>query len=84
MDLSRAGWRTWAVILAVPALLAVVLLLAGRLSEPSEHSVARLLHWDRGMNTTLSPWLLGWIAVGSFTAGVLYVVQTLRQVALLP
>jgi hypothetical protein len=36
------------------------------------------------MDTTPSPWLLGWMAVGSVTAGVLYVVQTVRQLALLP
>jgi hypothetical protein len=36
------------------------------------------------MNTTPSPWLLGWMAVGSVTAGVLYVVETLRHAALLP
>jgi hypothetical protein len=35
MDLNRAGWRTWAVLLAVLVLLAVALLLVGRLIEPS-------------------------------------------------
>ena len=45
--------------------------------------LARLLHWLRGVNTTPSPWLLGWMVLGSFTAVVLYLVQVLRQAALL-
>jgi hypothetical protein len=35
MDLNRAGWRTWAALLAVLVLLAVALLLVGRQLEPS-------------------------------------------------
>jgi hypothetical protein len=35
MDLNRAGWRTWAVLLTVLVLLAVALLLVGRAIEPS-------------------------------------------------
>ena len=35
MDLNHAGWRTWAVLLAVLVLLAVALLLVGQLTAPS-------------------------------------------------
>ena len=36
------------------------------------------------MNTTPSAWLLGWLVLGAFAAGVLYFVQTLQRAALLP
>jgi hypothetical protein len=48
-----------------------------------ETGLARVLHWLRGVNTTPSPWLLGWMVLGSFAAVVLYVVQVLKQAALL-
>ena len=41
--------------------------------------LARLLHWLRGVNTTPSPWLLGWMVLGSFTAVVLYLYRIPRQ-----
>ncbi len=34
VDLNRAGWRAWAVLLAALVLLAAALLLVGRLIEP--------------------------------------------------
>jgi hypothetical protein len=48
-----------------------------------ETGLARVLHWLRGVNTTPSPWLLGWMVLGSFAAVVLYLVQVLKQAALL-
>ena len=45
---------------------------------------ARVLHWLCGMNTTPSPWMLTGLVLGSFTAAVLYFVQSLQRAALVP
>jgi len=46
--------------------------------------LARVLHCRRGMNPTPSPWLLGWMAVGSFAAVVASCVHALQRAAALP
>ena len=79
MDLNRAGWRTWALLLALLVLLAVALLLVGGQRAPVERRAARLLHQGSGMNATPSPWPVGWLAVGAFAAVVASFARALQQ-----